>query len=168
DFEGQDVASVALVIGGGVAGAVAGTVVATPLIPQYITDNQAFFALGATWIGAAEGMGLGFIWQQVNTSRGTTADNCPTNGDPCRPPIGNQLRAAFVGSLPGLAVGLTAGSLMAKKAPTYGRVTLIQSAALGGIFAGALAQVAVKWKPYGADWEQTTRKPTSFTDDDNA
>ena len=57
DFEGQDVASVALVIGGGVAGAVAGTVIATPLVPQYIPDNQAFFALGATWIGAAEGMG---------------------------------------------------------------------------------------------------------------
>ena len=164
DFEGQDVASVALVIGGGVAGAVAGTVVATPLIPQYIPDNQAFFALGATWIGAAEGMGLGFIWQQVNTSNGMTAENCPPNSDPCRPPIGNQLRSAFVGSLPGLAIGLTAGSLMAKKAPTYGRVTLIQSAALGGIFAGALTQVAVQWKPYGSSWEQSYRAPVDSSD----
>ena len=47
---------------------------------------------------------------------------------------------------------------MAKKAPTYGRVTLIQSAALGGIFAGALTQVAVKWKPYGAGWEYSNRR----------
>jgi hypothetical protein len=164
DFEGQDVASIALVTGGGVAGAVAGTVVGTPLIPQYIPDNQAFFALGATWIGAAEGMGLGFLWQQVNTSNGTTAENCPPGGDPCRPPIGNQLRSAFVGSLPGLAIGLTAGSLMAKKAPTYGRVTLIQSAALAGIFAGALTQVAVKWKPYGSSWEMSFRQPTSNSD----
>jgi len=164
DFEGQDVASIALVIGGGVAGAVAGTVIATPLIPQYIPDNQAFFALGATWVGAAEGMGLGFLWQQVNTSHGVTAENCPPNSDPCRPPIGNQLRSAFVGSLPGLAIGLTAGSLMAKKAPTYGRVTLIQSAALGGIFAGALTQVAVQWKPYGSSWEQSYRVPTSMPD----
>ncbi len=166
DFEGQDVASIALVIGGGVAGAVAGTVIATPLIPQYIPDNQAFFALGATWIGAAEGMGLGFLWQQVNTSNGTAARNCPTGGEPCRPPIGNQLRSAFVGSLPGLAIGLTAGSLMAKKAPTYGRVTLIQSAALGGVFAGALAQVTLQVEAVRRrTGSSRTRKPTSFTDD---
>ena len=168
DFEGQDVASVALVTGGGIAGAVAGTVVATPLIPSYIPDNQAFFILGSTWVGAAEGMGIGFIWQQVNTHGGITADNCPTGGEACRPPIGNQLRAAFVGSLPGLAIGLTAGSLMAKKAPTYGRVTLIQSAALGGMFAGALSQVAFKWKPYGSQWELSKGPPTSETDEKNA
>src|SRR5262245_721764 len=163
DVESQDVASVALIVGGGVAGTVAGTVVGTPLIPSYIPDNQAFFVLGTTWIGAAEGMGVGFIGQQVTTSNGMPADNCPPppNTEPCRPPIGNQLRAAFVGSLPGLAVGLTTGSLMAKKAPTYGRVTLIQSAALGGMFAGALTQVTVKWKPYGSAWEQSYRQPNT-------
>ena len=32
--------------GGGIAGGVAGAVIATPLIPQYIPDNQAFFILG--------------------------------------------------------------------------------------------------------------------------
>ena len=92
------------------------------------------------------------------------AENCPPGPEPCRPPIGNQLRAAFVGSLPGLAIGLTAGSLMAKKAPTYGRVTLIQSAALGGMFAGALTQVTVKWKPYGASWEQSIARADDATD----
>jgi hypothetical protein len=53
---------------------------------------------------------------------------------------------------------------MAKKAPTYGRVTLIQSAALGGIFAGALTQVAVHWKPYGSSWEQSYRIPADAND----
>jgi hypothetical protein len=170
DFEGQDVASVALIVGGGVAGAVAGTVVATPLVPMYIPDNQAFFVLGTTWIGAAEGMGLGFVWRQVTTNNGSgdPATNCPMGSNTCRPPMGDQLTAAFVGSLPGLALGLTTGALTAKKAPTYGRVTLIQSAALGGIFAGALGQVALKWKPYGEDWETTTRKPTDVIDGRNA
>jgi PEGA domain-containing protein len=174
DFEGQDVASVALVTGGGVAGAVAGTVIGTPLIPSYIPDNRAFFILGTTWIGAAEGMGLGFVYQQVSINNGmqvssdpAEAGNCPPGSDPCRPAIGNQLRAAFVGSLPGLAIGLTAGSLLAKKAPTYGRVTMIHSAALGGIFAGALTQVAVKWKPYGESWEQSYRLPRDVSDAEN-
>jgi hypothetical protein len=58
--------------------------------------------------------------------------------------------------------------LLAKKAPTYGRVTLIQSSALGGMFAGALMQVAVKAKPYGSDWEQTRHAPTSLDDAKNA
>jgi len=169
DLEGQDVASVALITGGGIAGIVAGTVVGTPLIPSYIPDNQAFFILGTTWIGAAEGMGIGFVWQQINTKNSKPEPNCPPKidpssgtmleADPCRPPIGNQLRAAFVGSLPGLAIGLTTGALMAKKAPTYGRVTLIQSAALGGLVGGALMQVAIKAKPYGSSWEATYRVP---------
>jgi hypothetical protein len=104
----------------------------------------------------------------VTTNNDTPAENCPTGGEACRPAIGNQLRSAFVGSLPGLAIGLTAGSLMAKKAPTYGRVALIQSAALGGMVVGALTQVTVHWKPYGSSWELTTREPTSPTDAMNA
>jgi len=170
DFENQDVASVALITGGGIAGAVAGTVVGTPLIPQYIPDNQALWVLGTTWIGAAEGMGVGFVWRQVTAKpvvpdpNMPTAPSCPPDSGACRPSIGFQLRAAFVGSLPGLAIGLTAGSLTAKKAPTYGRVALIQSAALGGMVAGALTQVAFKLKPYGADWELSYRPATNPTD----
>jgi hypothetical protein len=83
---------------------------------------------------------------------------------PCRPAIGSQLRAAFVGSLPGLAIGLTTGALMAKKAPTYGRVTMIQSTALGGMVAGALTQVTLQWKPYGSSWDNSYRKPADTTD----
>lgn len=164
DLDSQNVASIALITGGGIAGAVAGTVVGTPLIPQYIPDNQAFFILGSTWIGAAEGMGVGFVWQQVTTHNGMRTDNCPPGTETCRPQIGNQLRAAFVGSLPGLALGLTGGALASKKAPTYGRVMLIQSAAAGGIVAGALTQVTVKWKPYGSAWDNSYRLPTDSSD----
>jgi hypothetical protein len=165
DFDNQDVASIALITGGGIAGAVAGTVIGTPLIPQYIPDNQALWVLGTTWIGAAEGMGVGFVWRQVSTNNDMPDPvNCPPGSGACRPSIGFQLRAAFVGSLPGLAIGLTAGSLTAKKAPTYGRVALIQSAALGGMVAGALTQVAFKLKPYGEDWEFAYRQPNNPND----
>ncbi len=107
-------------------------------------------------------MGIGFVWRQVTTHNATfdpTMDEprCPAGGpEPCRTDAGSQLRAAFVGSIPGLAIGLTSGSLLARKAPTYGRVTLIQSAALGGMVAGALMQVALQWKPYGLSWEFTS------------
>ncbi len=169
DLDDQNVASIFLVTGGGIAGAVAGAVIATPLVPKYIPDNQAFFVLATTWIGAAEGMGVGFVWRQVTTHNNEfdpamDKDRCPAGGpEPCRPDAGSQLRAAFVGSIPGLAIGLTSGSLLARKAPTYGRVTLIQSAALGGMVAGALMQVALQWKPYGLGWEFTSdpREPTS-------
>ena len=45
------------------------------------------------------------------------------------------------------------------RAPTYGRVALIQSAALGGRLTGALAQLALRWQPYGSGWElQSARR----------
>ena len=70
---------------------------------------------------------------------------------------------AFVGTLPGLTLGLTAGALTAKRAPNYGRVALIQSAALGGAIFGAAAQLAFKWRPYGTSWEYTVhRRPYSM------
>jgi hypothetical protein len=50
---------------------------------------------------------------------------------------------------------------LSSKAPTYGRVALIQSAAFGGAFAGALLQVGLRWKPYGAGWEYTVRQVPS-------
>jgi hypothetical protein len=162
NLDNSNVASVLLIGGGGIAGAVAGAVVATPLVPNYIPDNQALFILGGAWIGAAEGAGAGMLAVQVDTYSSSDTQGCPvaTSGavgpGPCRPTAGRQLQGAFVGSLPGLAVGLTAGSLFARKAPTYGRVTLIQSAALGGAITGALVQVALQWKPYGGNWDYTT------------
>ena len=60
DLEGQDVASIALITGGGVAGAVAGTVVGRRSSPSTSRTTRRFSCSATTWIGAAEGMGLGF------------------------------------------------------------------------------------------------------------
>jgi hypothetical protein len=63
-----------------------------------------------------------------------------------------------------LTIGLTAGALTAKRAPNYGRVALIQSAALGGAIFGAAAQLAFKWKPYGTSWEYTVHEYGPISD----
>ncbi len=159
-IDNPGVASVFLATGGGIAGGIAGALIATPLVPRYIPDNRALFILGTMWMGAAEGAATGIIWQQVKTYNGQTVLPCP-GPTPCRGPIGDQLRAGFIGTLPGLAVGLTAGALSSKRAPKYGRVALIQSAALGGAFTGALVQLAAQRKPYGSGWEYTVRFPSA-------
>jgi hypothetical protein len=155
DLEDPGVASVLLVTGGGLSGFVAGALIATPLV-RYIPDNRALYIMGDMWIGALEGFSAGIIWQQVHASHQEVAFPClgPT---PCRPTLGEQLRSGFVGSLPGLAIGLTTGVLTADRAPTYGRATLIQSAALGGLFTGALVQLATQWVPYGKGWNSSLR-----------
>src|SRR5262249_42675475 len=150
-----DVASVGLTTLGGIVGVVGGVLVATPFVPKYIPDNRALFIMGSMWLGAGEGAALGLLWKQISTLHQTPlppAENpCPGTGVCCAG-TGDQLRAAFVASLPGIAVGLTTGALIADKAPTYGRVSLIQSAALGGMVTGALVQVATQWNPYGDGW----------------
>jgi hypothetical protein len=152
DIDSQNVATVLLVGGGGIAGTIVGALIATPLVPRYIPDNRALFVLGSMWMGAAEGAMAGMIYRQIANYNQPAVSPCMT---PCRGQIGDQLRAGFIGTIPGLALGLTTGALLSSRAPTYGRVALIQSAALGGAFAGALAQVALQWKPYGANWEFT-------------
>ena len=149
----QNVATVLLMGGGGIAGASILGLVATPFVPHYIPDNRALFIIGATWIGGAEGAITGFVIQQASTARGTPASTCPTGMGHCRSPVGEQLRAAFIGSVPGLALGLTAGALTSAHAPSYGRVALIQSAAMGGAIMGGLAQLGARWHPYGSGWE---------------
>jgi hypothetical protein len=141
NLEEPNVASVLLVSGGGLAGVVGGALIATPFVPRNIPDNRALFILGNMWIGGAEGATAGLIVQQSITHSSTPVPPCR---DPCRPSLGLQLRAGFVGSLPGIAVGLTAGVLTADRAPTYGRGGIIQSATLGGGIAGALAQMALR------------------------
>ena len=153
-FENGNVSSLLLTTGGAIAGAIAGVLIATPLVPEYIPDNRALFILGGMWIGAAEGAGLGIVGKQIVTASGTAELPCTS---PCRGPIGDQLRAGFIGSLPGIAIGLTASGLAGKYAPTYGRVALIQSAALGGAVFGAVTQLATEWKPYGGSWALTVR-----------
>jgi len=165
DLDNQNVASVLLATGGGFTGAVVGGLLATPFVPRYIPDNRALFIIGGMWVGAAEGFGVGVVGRQIATYEESDPSPCQT---PCRGSVGNYLRVGFAGSLPGLALGLTTGALLAKRAPTYGRVTLIQSAALGGALTGALAQIALQWHPYGsASWNYTVRQPSADSDAGN-
>jgi hypothetical protein len=143
-LENAEVSSVSLLVGGAAVGAVAGTLVANSVVPSYIPDNRALFILGGMWIGAAEGALAGIAVRQASYD--------PPPGSPDTPPKPSvQLRAGFLGSLPGLAVGITAGGLFSRRAPTYGRVSMIQSAAAGGALVGGLAAIAFGWKPY--EWQ---------------
>ncbi|HVT08753.1 MAG TPA: tetratricopeptide repeat protein [Polyangia bacterium] len=156
-FQDRNVSSVLLASGGAIAGGIVGLLVATPLVPEYIPDNKAFFIMGAMWIGLVDGALMGIVGQQIDTASDSVKPQpaaCPgpTN---CRGSLGDELRAGFYGSAGGLALGLTGGVLLRNRAPTYGRVAMIQSAALGGAFVGALAQVALDWKPYGQGWPYT-------------
>jgi hypothetical protein len=162
NLEGQNVESVLLATGGFISGAAIGGLLATPLVPRYIPDNRALFIIGGMWIGAAEGFGVGVVGRQIATLEEAPTPPCGPN--PCRGPIGEQLRVGFVGSLTGLGLGLTSGALFAKHAPTYGRVMLIQSAALGGAVTGALVQVGLRWKPYGTNWRYSVRQPNDAAD----
>ncbi|HTB58371.1 MAG TPA: hypothetical protein VLC06_10880 [Polyangia bacterium] len=158
DLNDQSVSSVLLATGGGISGAALGILLATPLVPDYIPDNRALFIIGAMWIGAAEGFGTAVVGYQVATHFGGGSSPCLP--EPCRPDLGDQLRAGFVGSIGGLGLGLTAGALSSKHAPTYGRGWLIQSAAAGGAISGALLQIGTKWKPYGTGWQNSVVQHT--------
>jgi hypothetical protein len=94
----------------------------TRLVPGYIRDNLALFRIGAMWIGDLEGATLAMALSQSWT---------PT----------------FLGGLGGLAAGHVAGWWLDDKAPYYGRVALIQSAAFLGAAAGAVAIPAAGWFP---------------------
>jgi hypothetical protein len=153
DLNDLNVSSVLLSTGGGISGAALGVLLATPLVPDYIPDNRALFIIGAMWIGAAEGFGTSVVGYQIVAHNGAPAPPCVPQ--PCRADLGDQLRVGFVGSLAGLGLGLTAGALSSKHAPTYGRGWLIQSAAAGGAISGALLQIGTKWKPYGPYWRNT-------------
>jgi hypothetical protein len=105
----------------------------TPLVPKYIRDNRALFRIGAMWVGDLEGAALTMALTQKWT---------PT----------------WLGGMAGLAGGHIAGWWLDEKAPKYGRVALIQSAALLGALAGAIAVPAAGWYPAEPDL-------TSFTED---
>lgn len=94
----------------------------TPLVPNYIRDNLALFRIGTTWIGDLEGatlaMGLTHNWT-----------------------------ATFLGGIAGLTGGAFTGWWLDDKAPNYGRVSVIQSAAVLGTIAGAIAVPALGWYP---------------------
>ncbi len=159
-IDNQSVSSVLLATGGGISGAALGVLLATPIVPDYIPDNRALFILGAMWIGAVEGFGTSVVGYQLIAHEGGPAPPCL---EPCRADPTDQLRVGFVGSLAGLGLGITAGALSSKHAPTYGRGWLIQSAAAAGAISGVLLQVATQWKPYGSGWQNTVVRYDSPT-----
>src|SRR6185312_1632279 len=155
-FQDPKVSSVLLASGGAIAGGVIGLLVATPLVPTYIPDNRAFFIMGGMWIGLVDGGIMGIVGEEIDTANDTVQRPCP-GPRACRGALGDELRGGFYGSAAGLALGLTGGVLLRNRAPTYGRVAMIQSAALGGALAGAITQVALQWRPYGPEWDYTVR-----------
>jgi hypothetical protein len=112
-------ASGTLVAAGGLVGGAAGLVLATTYVPDYIRDNIALFRIGAMSIGAVDGATLGLTLHQ-------------------------GIAAGWTGGALGLGVGAVAGVWLDSKAPNYGRVTLMESAAAIGALAGALTVTAVK------------------------
>ena len=147
DLEGANVSSVTFALGGAVTGAVAGVLVANNIVPARIPDNRGLFVIGGMWIGATEGALTGFVLRQWRATENVN-DAHQEVGPYRHVPLGSQLRWGFVGSLPGILVGAGAGALLVDRAPTYGRVALIQSAAAGGAVAGSLAAVALRWNPF--------------------
>jgi hypothetical protein len=90
----------------------------TPLVPGYLRDNLALFRIGTMWIGDLEGATLAMAITQNWT---------PT----------------FLGGVAGLGAGVFAGIWLDDQSPNYGRVALIQSAALLGTVAGAVGVMAI-------------------------
>jgi hypothetical protein len=111
--------SAGMLAGGLVLGVLSST---TPLVPGYIRDNLALFRIGSMWIGDLEGatlaMGLSQSWS-----------------------------ATWLGGAAGLTAGAFAGWWLDDLSPNYGRVALIQSSALLGTVAGAMAVSAVGMYP---------------------
>jgi hypothetical protein len=102
----------------------------TPLVPNYIRDNLALFRIGSMWVGDVEGatlaMGLSHNWT-----------------------------ATWLGGASGLIAGAFAGWWLDDLSPNYGRVSLIQSAALLGTVAGAIAISAMGQYPAAVAAPQT-------------
>ncbi|MES1171975.1 MAG: hypothetical protein ABUL77_01955 [Bacteroidota bacterium] len=153
DANNPDVSTVTFLIGGAVAGTVTGVLLANNVVPAYIPDNRALFILGGMWIGAAEGALAGIVLRQTRETPRVENDHENLGAFKKVPDLS---RAAFIGSLPGLAVGITGGSLLSRRAPTYGRVSLIQSAAAGGALVGALTAATLQWNPFG--WQRVVPK----------
>ena len=94
----------------------------TALVPNYIRDNLALFRIGSMWIGDVEGatlaMGLSHSWT-----------------------------ATWLGGAAGLTAGAFTGWWLDDKSPNYGRVALVQSSAVLGAIAGAIAVPALGLYP---------------------
>jgi len=149
ELDEKNVPAISFTFGGAVTGAIAGALISNTLVPSYIPDNRGLFVIGGMWIGAAEGAFAGIVQRQATTK--ASVDPRPEYGELglyVHPDLGSQLRGALIGSIPGLLLGTTAAALFRDHAPTYGRVSLIQSAAVGGAIVGSLGALAFRWNPF--------------------
>jgi hypothetical protein len=151
-LEDTAVSSFSFALGGAVTGAIAGALISNNLVPTYIPDNRGLFVIGGIWIGAAEGALGGMVFEQARATPTVNHDEMhpqyATLGPYAHAYLGAQLRSALIGSLPGLLVGTGTAALLTDRAPTYGRVALIQSAAAGGAVVGSLAAVGLHWNAF--------------------
>ncbi len=115
-------ASLSLVGAAAAVGGIGGALISRAFVPDYTRDNVALFRIGAGWIGATEGASLGLA-------------------------LSTDLPAAWLGGAAGVGLGTLAGRLLESRAPNYGRVAIIQSAAAMGALAGALAVPALHFDP---------------------
>ncbi|HEY8924878.1 MAG TPA: tetratricopeptide repeat protein [Polyangia bacterium] len=158
ELDQANVPAISFTFGGAVTGAIAGALISNNIAPSYIPDNRGLFIIGGLWIGAAEGAFAGIVVRQAQT-KPTPYGDYP---DPfVHPNLGSQLRGALFGSIPGLVAGTTAAALFRDHAPTYGRVSLIQSAAAGGAIVGSLAALAFQWNPFNV---KQVYDPPAYTD----
>jgi hypothetical protein len=152
DLEGKTngASAVSFALGGAVTGAIAGALISNNLVPSYIPDNRGLFVIGGMWIGAAEGALGGLVFQQARAKSYNDDKRAEVLalGNYVHEDLGAQLRSALIGSLPGLVVGTGTAALLTDRAPTYGRVALIQSAAAGGALVGSLAAVGLHWNAF--------------------
>ena len=129
----------------------------------------------SSWAGCgsatAEGLMGGVIVRQVMTAQGDVMTALP-GPDPCRGPIGDQLRAGVrrQPARPGARPDRRRADREAARRPT-GACADPERRAGRGIFAGALRRSRFKWKPYGSSWEYTvqpTVTPATTSADDIA
>lgn len=109
----QNPASLSLLAAAAGVGAVSGGLLGARLTPNYIPDNKSMYRIGAMTVGALEGTLAGLSF---------------------KPTIGTGL----AGGAAGLVLGTGFGIWTDSHSPKFGRVTLIQSAAVVGGLAGFL------------------------------
>ena len=127
------IATVLLVGGGGVAGGVAGGVIATPCLIRTTSPTSARPGSAPRLLAALDQIAATTGCRLTSSDDGETTDD----GAVGRAAAAGRSAAGLVRrQLPGFALGIGVGAATAKHAPSYGRVVLIQSAAMGGAIDG--------------------------------
>jgi hypothetical protein len=119
-------ASLSLLTAAAGVGAVSGGLLGARLTPNYIADNRSMYRIGAMTIGAIEGTLAGL---SLKTGIGP----------------------GLAGGATGLGLGTCLGIWTDKLSPSFGRVTMVQSAAVAGALAGFLAVPAFEMSSHRAE-----------------